>query len=347
MTTTRATLALLASCAAALVSCSHGDAGSNDAVCLEQTSGKTSDGDAVTICTKIFRDAPFVRLPADDTSGSTATINGAIDLDIAPGADNAHWKITAARLIDRNLKSYTLMNANGTRVDETSALMTSNHLPSNRVHFLAYEAKGTASGDNFTLTGLRPIVMMTGQAIDARFTGSWEGTMSLYTGDRTWSPDTDAKVRVEMPSIVPHEPIPEVAQTLTPPLADGTRFKAIGGVSNADTRVKLSTGECIPSLRSLGPSNPLFEASDTLLTLWRFPVMHTPASRDYHVVLDYPRGLYENPTTMAMAPDHNFHMFDYISPATKAMDLRFTIHGNPVQQIVIHLKPVTGGGDPC
>ena len=50
---------------------------------------------------------------------------------------------------------------------------------------------------------------------------------------------------------------------------------------------------------------------------------------------------------MAMAPDHNFHMFDYISPATKPMDLRFTIHGNPVQQIVIHLKPVTGGGDPC
>jgi len=29
------------------------------------------------------------------------------------------------------------------------------------------------------------------------------------------------------------------------------------------------------------------------------------------------------------------------------MDLRFVIHGNPVGQIVIHLKPVTGGGDPC
>ncbi len=345
--TERATLALLASGALALASCHHGHSGTNDSVCLEQTSGKTSDGDAVTICTKIFRDAPLVRLPADDTSSSTMTINGAIDLDIAQGADNSHWKITAARLVDRNLKIYALMNANGTPVDETSAPMASNHLPSNRVHFLAYEAKGTASGDRFTLTGLRPIVMLTGQAIDARFTGSWEGTMSLYTGDRTWSIGTDAKVRVEMPSIVPHEPISEVAAIITPPLADGTRFKAIGGVSNADVKVKLSTGECVPSLRSLGQANPLFEAKDTLLTLWRFPVMHTPASRDYHVVLDYPRGLYENPTTLAMAPDHNFHMFDYISPATKAMDLRFTIHGNPVQQIVIHLKPVTGGGDPC
>jgi hypothetical protein len=245
--------------------------------------------------------------------------------------------------VDRNLKSYDLVNADGTPVTEASALMTANHLPSNRVHFIAYEAKGAVSGSRFQLQGLKPIVMITGRAIDERFLGSWEGTMSLFEGG-DWSPDSNAKVRVEMPALVPHDPI-HLVTIITPVLADGTRFKAVGGVANGDMRVKLSTGECVASLRSYGVNNPLYRATDTLLTLWRFPVMHTADSRDYHVVLDYPHGLYES--AMAMAPDHNFHMGDYISPATVPMDLRFIIHGNPVGQIEIHLKQVTSGGDPC
>jgi hypothetical protein len=340
----RATFALVAACVLALAGCSHGDSDSSKSICLEQSAGTTSDGDSVTVCQKIFKEAPFVRLPGDDTSAATVTINGAVDLDIRESQDTpGKWLISAARFVDRNLKIYELANPDGTPVTEASTLMAANHLPSNRVHFLAYEAKGTLSGTQLRLASLKPIVMITGRAIDERFLGSWEGTMSLYEGE-DWSPTSSAKVRVEMAALVPHDPI-HVVTTVTPVLADGTRFKAVGGVANGDTRVKLSTGECVASLRSFGVNNPLFRATDTLLTLWRFPVMHTAASRDYHVVLDYPHGLYD--AAMAMAPDHNFHMFDYISPKTAPMDLRFVIHGNPVGQIEIDLKPVTGGGDPC
>jgi len=350
MITSRAAPALLAAAAFTLASCSNNSSSGDDkSVCLEQSAGQTSDGDAVTVCQKIFAEAPFVRLPADDTASSTATINGAVELDIHEDPDHPGvWIIPQARFIDRNHKTYILLNPDGTPANQQSPAMASNHLPSNRVHFLLYEAKGTVSGDQFKLQSLKPIVMVTGHAIDERFLGAWEGTMSLYTGDHTWTPEeTNAKVRVEVTGLVPFTPIPQISETITPPLADGTRFKAAGGVANMDTKVKLSTGECIPSLKSLGSSNPLFEAKDTVLTLFRFPAMHSADSKDFHVVLDYPRNLYENPTTQAMAEDHNFRLADYISPATAPKDLRFVLHGNPVQQIVIHLKPVTGGGGAC
>jgi hypothetical protein len=316
-------------------------------VCAEQGTGRTSDGQPVTVCTKIFPDPPFVRLPADETSLPLKAIYGVVDLDIQ--AKGSGWAIGAARYIDRNLKTYTLANRDGSRMTEDSALMKNNFLPSNRVHYLVYEAKGLMNGNTFQIESLRPVVMVTGRALDERFLGAWEGTMSLYLGkdgdQDVWSADQNAKVRLEYGSLTPHDNISVVTAKVTPLLPDGTRFKALGGVANAVQSVRLSTGECIPSLLSLGDKNPLSIAGDYRLTLWRFPVMHTPLSRDYHIVNDYPRDLY--PATLGMASTHNFRLENYISPATVPTELTFRVHGNPVRQMTIQAKPVKGGGEPC
>src|SRR5262245_2213527 len=132
-----------------------------------------------------------------------------------------------------------------------------------------------------------------------------------------------------------------------PDLPDGARFKAVGAVLNGENGVRLSTGDCAVALKSLQERNPLFEATDYLFTLWRFPAMHTAGSQDFHVVNDYPRGLY--PSAIGMAAEHNFRLKDYISSATAPMELVFHIHGNPVGQMTMTLKPVKGGGggQPC
>jgi hypothetical protein len=328
---------------AVLASCG-GSGTSDQAICANETTGFTADGAPVAICQKTFADAPLVRPPEDIRTGDVQTINGALDLDIRQD-ESGVYRINDARLIDRSGNEYVLVDKNGVAIDETYPLMQSNLLPSNRVHFLIFEAKGAVSGDKFRLDALKPVIMVTGHALDERFLGAWEGTASLYDGGRTWSQVDDAKIRVEFGSLVPHENMATLVATITPPLPDGTRFKAIGVIANADKGVRLSTGVCAPSLRSLGSRNPFFEASDSQLTLWRFPAMHTAASRDYHVVMDYPKDLY--PSAIAMATDHNFHLADYNSSARRPEELVFHIHGNPVQQIVITLKPVQGGGGSC
>jgi len=60
---------------------------------------------------------------------------------------------------------------------------------------------------------------------------------------------------------------------------------------------------------------------------------------------DYPRGLY--PAAIGMAAEHNFRLVDYIAEATAPKELVFNIHGNPVQQMTMTLKPVKGGGGDC
>ena len=327
---------------------SYSSAGAAEgSTCADQVTGRTSDGQPVIVCTKTFTEPPFVRLPADDTAPAVKTLHGIVDLDIQ--AKGSTWTIAEARFISRTLKTYALVNKDGSPMTEASPLMKSNFLPSNRVHFLVYEVKGVVAGGAIRAESLRPEVMVTGRALDERFLGAWEGTMSLYLGkdgdQDVWSADQTAKVRLEYGSLTPHDNMSEVVAEVTPLLPDGTRFKALGGVANAVQSVKLSTGECAPSLLSLGSKNPLYVASDYRLTLWRFPVMHTAFSRDYHIVSDYPRDLY--PATMAMASTHNFRLENYIAPNTVPTELTFLLHGNPVRQMIIKAKPVKGGGEPC
>lgn len=316
-------------------------------VCPMESEGGTSDGDPVTICEQIFEEAPFVHLPKDDRKSSQQTIHGVIELDIE-NADSA-WSIGGARLIDSELEALELVDGDGKPLDETSPLMADNHLPSNRVHYLLYEAKGKKSGTTFQLSRLRPIVMVTGHALDGRFLGAWEGTMSGYTGDGngddSWSTDDNVPVRLEMVGLTEYDNIAEIVPVVTPPLADGTRFKAVGGVVNGPKSVKLSTGQCIPALTSYGERNPLLIATDYDFALWRYPAMHTAGSGDFHIVNDYPKYLYTQ--TIGMAPIHNFRLPDYVSPKTTAQDLRFIIHGTPFNQLEFTIKQVRGGGEDC
>ena len=332
----------LLACLALAVS---GTACSQVPTCLEQAAGRTAEGAPVTVCGKTFREAPLVRLPDDDRASPQQTILGVVEMDIrGDPAKPDVFHINAARLVDRHLVSYDLVGADGKPVDENHPVMKANLLPSNRVHYLVYEARGTIAASTFRLQSLRPVILVTGRAIDERFLGAWEGAFSLYDGNRAWSRDQAAKVRLEMKGLVPHFNIPTLAANM-PPLADGTRYKALGGVMNAERGARLSTGECAPALRSLQQRNPLLEASDYVMTLWRFPAMHTMSSQDFHVVDDYPRDLY--PATLGMATQHNFRLKDYIAVSTAPQELVFRIHGNPIGQMTMWLTPVQGGGGDC
>jgi hypothetical protein len=209
----------------------------------------------------------------------------------------------------------------------------------------------------FVLSALKPVILLDGKALDQRFLGAWEGTMSLRKStnpDLWYDQPTNAqvaKVRVELGSLGPHDNlavlVPKPGVALLP---DGNRFEATGVIKNAQNSVKLYTGECVPALTSFtqaGALNPI-PVDDYTLRMWRFPMMHTLNSYDYHVVLNYPKGL--NPNTMAMATRHNFHVYDYISPKTTAVPLTLRLHGTPVNQIVIVLTPVAdtpGAGEEC
>ena len=311
----------------------------------------------VTICTKLHPAAPFVHLPPDvpGEMGGSGTWHGTVELDISvrPGAN---YYIQQARFVDRNNTSYVLVDAAGKQIDDTSPLMKQNYLPSNRVHYLVYEAKGQVQGTTLRLDALRPIVMLDGRAIDERFLGAWEGTMSKRRPNQaddedTWYTDKDepehfAKVRVVFKELIDYRNVGALAPRLPPFLPDAVRHKAVGTIENAYRGVRLSSGECIPSLTSFGEQNPMPAAVDTyLLTMWRFPAMHTLWTKDFHIVFDYPKGLY--PSAVSMATDHNFRLKDYVSPATKARELIFGVHGNPVNQLLVILKPVEGGGGRC
>jgi hypothetical protein len=319
--------------------------------CTKQVDGHTSDQppDPVVVCQQLFPAPPFVRLPPDQrASDGQATLYGVVELDI-----NINSHIQNARFYDRSLTLYALVNSAGKPIDETSELMKKNHLPSNRVHFLIYEATGKITPPaTLQLTGLHPAILVEGQALDERFIGPWEGLVSKRRTATQWYTDLSqpvnfAKIRVNFAApLVGTSPIGELKPA--PPLPDGRRFKVIGKFENAVHPVKLSTGECAPALTSFGANDPLperVETADYLIKIWRFPAMHSLWSKDFHVVFDYPRNLYSSAT--AMASDHNFRLKDYIATSTHPQELVFRLHGNPVDQIVFALKPVQGGGGSC
>jgi hypothetical protein len=319
--------------------------------CLEQIDGHTSDQPpaSVVVCRKLFPSAPFVHLPEDRRAAEgQVTLYGVVELDI-----NNDFHIQNARFYDRQSKVYSLLGATGKPIDETSPLMKQNHLPSNRVHFLVYEAAGKLTAPaSLQLTALRPAILVEGEALDARFVGPWEGLVSKRRTATQWYADLSqpanfAKIRVDFtPPLVQTNDIGELKPA--PPLPDGKRFKVLGRFENATAPARLSTGECAPALTSYGANNPLPErvaVTDYLIKIWRFPAMHSLWSKDFHVVFDYPRGLYSSAT--AMASTHNFRLKDYIATSTKPEPLVFRLHGNPIDQIVFELTPVQGGGGAC
>ena len=331
-----------------------------DPTCAEQKQGKTTDGDAVVVCTRLFPSAPFVRLPENQRGeDGQVTMNGVVELTIRQTLENA-------RFYDRDLMVYDLVDANGKPISESSPILKKNQLPSNRVHFLVYEAKGKvlpaakAGGTpRLQLAELRPIVLVDGRAIDERFLGVWEGTVSKRFGDKQWytdledgDPDHFAKIRINFqPPLTPMENIGVLSST--PKLEDGTRFKALGKFENATQPVRLSTGECAPALTSYGDANPFpprVAITNYSILMWRFPAMHSRSSADFHIVFEYPVGLYprgELQVITSMARDHNFRLKDYIATSTQPKALVYGIHGSPVDQILFLLKPVQGGGGQC
>src|SRR5690349_10249311 len=106
--------------------------------CPEQRQGSTADQDAVTVCSKLWPSAPYVRVAENrSTPDGQTVIQGVIEMDIAPRVE-----LKGARVYDRDLAAYDLVDAAGKPLDGTSPLMQQNHLPSNRAHFLIYEVTG-------------------------------------------------------------------------------------------------------------------------------------------------------------------------------------------------------------
>src|SRR5262245_6263071 len=193
-----------------IVAVAYAEAGAKSlqfTACADQRPGHTSDGESVVVCLKLFASPPYVRLPQDQHTGDRATIYGVVELN-SPTASG----VLDAVLYDRDLGAYDLLDSAGKPIDDAAALAKKNRLPSNRVQYLVYEATGKvvsppSSGDGrLQLTGLRPVVLVDGYAIDERFLGPWEGVVSKRFAPRKWYTDEDpahyARIRVNFTALM-------------------------------------------------------------------------------------------------------------------------------------------------
>jgi hypothetical protein len=261
-------------------------------------------------------------------------------------------------LVDREGTRYRML-VSGVEVTEDT-LPPEVHGPSNRMLFTIYEvtgAIGDAVGDeeadlSLDVRSIRPAIMITGQAIDSAFLGPWEGKVSLRLPDAEctltvpcWSYDEHAPLRVDLSTIEPLDNMGVLS--LEPPLLeDADRHLLRGKVENMDSSVMSSAGECLPAITSVEGKPPFHPAQEAELTLFRLPGMHAPG--DLALVMDYPEAAEGVGGANGMTGLTTLHPANLIQ--TQERDAWHSIailnHGVP-NGLVIELRPVSGGGEPC
>ena len=313
-------------------------------VCSTQHAGKTSDGDAVTVCDKTYTKLPFVRPPADKTSGTTVTIYAGIS-DMMEGG----------RFVTRDGKSYALADDKGKLVSfdatSTNAIVKALRMPSNRNLFIVYRVTGelvTAEDpvfktkvDAIQVTAAKPAILISGKAIDTAQTfGAWEGTVAARTSDTSFDPNKRVKIRVRFDGVgttASHFAVWTGGKTL----ADGDSYTVGGTIENFSTSVRAADGTCIPSLASMGADSPFAGAASGAVSLQRIGGMHFPGDDEH--VLTMPQGA-KGWSLTAMGSFGRFLPADFISKQPGSGQM--TPHGTP-SGAGIELHAVTAGGGGC
>jgi len=309
------------------------------AVCATQHSGKSADGDAVTICDQTYQTLPFVRPPKDTLTSFYVGIS-----DMMEGG----------RMVTRDGKSYALADSSGkvlSFTSSTNAIVKSIHMPSNRNLFTLYKVTGeTSTGTDPTFktkidiikaTSIKPVIVISGKAIDTAQTfGAWEGTVAARKNASSFDPNKRVPVRIKF------EKITGTASHFAnwqggASLKDGDSYTVQGTVENFEDPVVAADGTCMPSLASMGTSSPFAGAASGDVSLIRIGGMHMPGDDEH--VLTMPQGA-QGWSVTAMGSFGRFLPSDFISKKPGSGDM--TPHGSP-SGAGIELTAVTKGGGAC
>jgi hypothetical protein len=320
-----------------------GDAGPDFAACAEQHVAPNADGDSVIQCDKPFASAPYVHLPADDTTGAIATMYVAIN-----GQETA---------VLRDGRRLAFMDEQGAYIsfhdpshDRRGSLPEALHMPSNRSMYLVYRITGTLGQTTqpyatapvpavHVLSG-SPFVMLLGQVIDAAMMGVWEGTTAERSADGSFTTQ-EVALRIRFSSKTPTKNLD--AWDPATPLADGVVFKLTGDIENFDRAVKASDGKCYAALSSLGDGNPFHGAPTGAVDAYRLVGMHTAG--DQWLVLTMPSGATSWSDT-TMSPLGPFAPMDWIASGGSS-ELLLKPHGLLGSLIRLHHVDSAVGGDDC
>jgi hypothetical protein len=325
-------------------------------VCVLQKSGKTADKEPVTICDQAYDDLPLVRPPAD-----TIVKHGVSTLFV--GIKSLP---SGGVLVDRNGTSYDLADASGKYVsmlnDTSNELVKSLHMPSNRNMFLLYKVTGTVGTTHDTFsnqtvpailaTSIKPVILLSGRAIDSAQLGAWEGSVSGRLANppsafQLFDPNVRIPIRVSFTALetpaLPNLPSWDTTATTLP---DGTASNVAGVVENMRASVKGADGKCIPSLAAMGASDPFDTKSSADVTLYRVAAMHTGGDNEH--VLAFPVSTGTLPakgwTATGMGSFGRLLPSDFIALTTTGGTVN--PHGLPTGANM-ELHPVKGGGGGC
>jgi len=314
------------------------------AVCATQHSGRSADGDAVTVCDKTYTTLPFVRPPADKKTSSSVTLYVGIS-DMMEGG----------RFVTRDGKVYALADSKGKVLsmtgDTTNAIVKSLRMPSNRNLFMVYKVTGelgtgtdqfNSKVDTIKAKSAKPVILIDGKAIDTAQTfGAFEGTVAASKSDTSFDPNKRVKVRIRFTSVASKSSGDFAEWGTSATLDDGDHYQVKGTIENFSSSVKAADGSCIPSLAAMGTSNPFAGAKSGAVTLDRIGGMHFPGDDEH--VLTMPAGA-KGWSITSMGTFGRFLPADFIStePGSGSM----TPHGTPTGA-GIELTAVTGGGGGC
>jgi hypothetical protein len=301
-------------------------------VCAEQH----LDG-AMIVCTRAFVDDPRVHLPADTLGedGAPVVVYAAATpgrLHLRDGREVAMFdhegEIVFPVAIDTDVKA-----------PRVPAGFT---WPSYEFARTIYEVRGTwreAPGDTMAAIVnpvVVPVVRLAPEVLDGAMTGSWEGTMSKRTGENTYDPNVRIPVRIrwtgyaaehsKLPTWSPYDPSDVTLDDILP---------ALGVIENATSPVALASGECAPSLASLGEGSPIF-GDDAQVEMLRIVAMHVPG--DYQLSFEGGMG--------SMMPAHPA-AFLQTAPRAPYTTITNSPHGAPNGMHLEDFRAVAGGGSAC
>jgi hypothetical protein len=238
--------------------------------CKTEHSGTTPAGAAVLVCDTLFDSPPYVHVPANTTSGTTATLYGGVLSNLGLELTTADGKTYA--LVDSSGNTYAWSNA-------PSGLKAPHNL------FAVYKVTGTlkqvSGADAIQVKTIAPVSWIPGAVQDKLMLGTWEATAAGRVGTDKFDKNTPVKFRFTMKTTADNTP-------LWTHLGGGDGLTISGAIDNWTSGVKAANGTCLKSLASLGTGSPFYMATQNRLTLWRHPNMH--GLNDEVIVMDYPTG---------------------------------------------------------
>lgn len=333
-------------------------------ICGDPTNGLTPDGEKVVICTKLLGTRPYINPPADVSNGTGADETKYLIL-LKSAVKSGKINIS---LVDRKGKTYNGLNSSGELFKSDDPIVSKNYLPTVRSQFLVYQTIGMTSGKDFLIKDLQPYILLKDGAADTTLLGTWEGTMTLRVPNSNppaweWKASASTiKFRVTFAKFEPRDF--KLRDRIGPDgkwetlSSDWKRFRAVAtGIENRSAKVSSAAGDCLAALNSLGDKDPLGSLSGEGLGLYLYPNMHSDDNW-FKLVMDYPLGLFSNPTVNAMdigigngvINGDQFSLYDLIrlsEPNEGERTLNEVIHGNPLGAMKVVMKPVKGGGEPC